>query len=194
MTSDSRPTALPTLFTMASQRQPGRAFTGIVIPVGVRQMTWIGGAPGWSSSSSESSSPVSTNVAICGSVLCGLSDPCAHKVESVLGGATNLRAGGGARRFGGEPAWDMEEPGLSCWKKADAAVFGDSGVFARSQSFADRASASRMSWRLFDLDLSLGGGRLPPLRSWGLGRRFGVRSLLCLEVSAFFGVFPVCRL
>ena len=35
MTSDSNPTALPTLFTMASQRQPGRAFTGIVIPVGV---------------------------------------------------------------------------------------------------------------------------------------------------------------
>ena len=87
----------------------------------------------------------------------------------------------------------MEEPGLSCWKKAEAA-FGLSGVFARSQSFADRASASRMSWRLFDLDLSRGGGLRPPERSWGLGRRFGVRSLRCLDVSAFFGVLPVWRL
>ena len=87
---------------------------------------------------------MSTSVAICGSVRCGLSDPWAHKVESVFGGATNLRAGGGALRFGGEPAWDMEEPGLSCWKKAEAA-FGESGVFARSQSLVDLASASRMS-------------------------------------------------
>ena len=157
-------------------------------------MTWIGGAPGWSSSSSESSSPVSTNVAICGSVLWGESDPWAHKVESVLGGATNLRAGGGARRFGGLPAWDIDDPGRSCWKKADAAVFGDSGVFARSQSFADRASASRMSWRLFDLERSRGGGLRPPERSWGLGLLFGVLSLRCLDVSAFFGVLPVCLL
>jgi hypothetical protein len=163
------------------------------MPVGVLQITWIGGAPGWSSSSSESSSPVSTKVAICGSVRCGESLPWAHKVESVLGGATNFLAGGGARRFGGEPAWDMEEPGLSCWKKADAA-FGLSGVLALSQFFADCASASKMSWRLLDLDLSRGGGLRPPERSWGLGRLFGVLSDLCLEVSAFLGVFPVCLL
>ena len=156
-------------------------------------MTWIGGAPGWSSSSSESSSPVSTNVAICGSVRCGLSLPWAHKVESVFGGATNFLAGGGARRLGGLPAWDMEEPGLSCWKKAEAA-FGESGVLALSQSFADRASASRMSWRLFERLRSRGGGLLPPERSWGLGLLFGVRSDRCLEVSAFLGVLPVWRL
>ena len=105
-----------------------------------------------------------------------------------------MRAGGGARRFGGLPAWDIDDPGRSCWKKADAAVFGDSGVFARSQSFADRASASRMSWRLFDLDLSRGGGLRPPERSWGLGLLLGVLSLRCLDVSAFFGVLPVWRL
>ena len=95
---------------------------------------------------------------------CGESDPWAHSVLSVFGGATNLRAGGGARLLGGEPAWDIDDPGRSCWKKADAA-FGESGVLALSQSFADRASASRMSWRLFDLDLSRGGGLLPPERS-----------------------------
>ena len=105
-----------------------------------------------------------------------------------------MRAGGGARRFGGLPAWDIDDPGRSCWKKADAAVFGDSGVFARSQSFADRASASRMSWRLFDLERSRGGGLRPPERSWGLGLLFGVLSLRCLDVSAFFGVLPVCLL
>ena len=136
---------------------------------------------------------MSTKVAICGSVLCGESDPWAHRVESVFGGATNLRAGGGARRFGGEPAWDMEEPGRSCWKKADAA-FGESGVLALSQFLADCASASKMSWRLLDLDRSRGGGLRPPERSWGLGLLFGVLSLRCLDVSAFFGVLPVCLL
>ena len=77
----------------------------------------------------------------------------------------------------------MDDPGLSCWKKADAAL-GESGVFARSQSFADRASASRMSWRLLDLDLSRGGGLRPPERSCGLGLLEGVRSLRCLDVSS----------